>query len=48
MEKNDKEERINAEQKAEEFVNRTQPDEKDMEIERMQKVIAELRAKEAD
>ena len=48
MEKNDKEERIKAEQKAEEFVNRTQPDEKDMEIERMQKVIAELRAKEAD
>jgi hypothetical protein len=48
MQKNDEEGKAKAEREAEEFVNRSQPDEKDIQIERYQKTIAELKAKEAD
>lgn len=48
MLKNEKETIVKTDNKAEKFINHSQPDERDIQIERYEKTIAELKSKEAD
>ena len=48
MLKNEKETIVKTDNKAEKFINHSQPDERDIQIERYEKTIAELKSREAD